>query len=136
MKEYKVAIGMEPTYKIGMSPNSRNGFKIGNKSGNRKGAKHTKKTKLKMSVIQKGKRAGASNPMWKGGITKLKKQEKIAGRARPEGCEICGAMGTICFDHNHKTGIFRGWICHRCNLVLGLVKDSSELLNQLSDYLK
>src|SRR3990167_1145705 len=56
---------------------------------------------------------------WQGRIKEL---EEIAGRTRPEICEICGAKDTICFDHDHNTGKFRGWICKRCNTVLGKVE--------------
>lgn len=67
---------------------------------------------------------------------RLEKQEEKAERKRPEQCEVCGAIGTICFDHDHATGKFRGWICNRCNLVLGLVKDNSESLMKLAEYLR
>lgn len=83
--------------------------------------------------------SGSAHPQWKGGVSvdwEKNQKEKLAGRKRPEHCEICGAMGRICFDHDHKTGKFRGWICHRCNVVLGFVKDNSELLNELAEYLK
>ncbi|MGA2412380.1 MAG: endonuclease domain-containing protein, partial [Candidatus Binataceae bacterium] len=56
-------------------------------------------------------------------------RERIAGRPCPEVCELCGGNeGGICFDHCHKHGHFRGWICDRCNKVLGLVRDNAELL--------
>lgn len=86
----------------------------------------------------KGKVGGANNGNWKNGesIHYLSTKEKIAGRKKPLDCEICGAISVIHFDHNHKTGEFRGWICRRCNLVLGMVKDNSELLINLSEYLK
>lgn len=84
----------------------------------------------------KGKKTGKHSHNWRGGITRTQKKEKIAGRKKPEQCEICGAMGTICFDHDHKTGKFRGWICHRCNVVLGFTKENVDLLNALSEYLK
>jgi len=65
----------------------------------------------------------------------LKRLEEQAGRPRPEICEICEQKDRIVFDHNHKTGAFRGWICNRCNVVLGKVKDDKELLNKLISYL-
>ncbi|MEK6881105.1 MAG: endonuclease domain-containing protein [Nanoarchaeota archaeon] len=96
--------------------------------------------------FKKGQNLGAKNPLWKGGISKdyksykkawkIKDRERKAGRKKPENCEICGAMGGICFDHDHKTGTFRGWICRRCNLTLGFVKDSQELLFLMINYLK
>jgi hypothetical protein len=55
-------------------------------------------------------------------------------------CEICGALGNetkkgIVYDHNHLTGKFRGWICLRCNVALGMVKDNIEILQNLIEYL-
>jgi len=65
----------------------------------------------------------------------IKRIEKLATRPRPERCEICNSKGRICRDHNHKTNRFRGWICFRCNTVLGWVDDDRELLRLLIDYL-
>lgn len=106
---------------------NRKGKGIGNKNG---------KGKNIGNQSAKGKVSGEKNGNWNGGTSnRLGIKEKIAGRLRPEQCEICGAIGKICFDHDHKTGLFRGWICSRCNLALGLVKDNEELLISLSEYL-
>ena len=64
-----------------------------------------------------------------------RKKEKIAREPKPNKCEICGCGGRICFDHNHKTGEFRGWICNNCNICLGMAKDSSLLLQKLIEYI-
>ena len=84
-------------------------------------------------------RKGENNGGWKGGISKkeykIRAQEKIAGRKKPNQCEICGSMDKISFDHDHETGKFRGWICRRCNLTIGLVKDNKELLSAIIRYL-
>jgi len=84
------------------------------------------------------------HPMWKGGISEIKTlagKERIAGRKRPDLCEACGLIETkssrsLCFDHNHITGKFRGWICHHCNLALGHTKDDSVRLLKLIKYLQ
>ena len=55
---------------------------------------------------------------------------------RPKNCEICGEDGKICWDHDHKTGLFRGWLCNRCNRTLGFVYDNPELLRNLANYLE
>jgi hypothetical protein len=63
----------------------------------------------------------------------------LAGRPRPSICELCGDEGengkTTVFDHNHANEKFRGWLCDRCNRVLGSVKDSVDLLSKMIAYL-
>ncbi len=62
-------------------------------------------------------------------------REIIAGRSKPPVCELCNEFHLrIVFDHCHQTGKFRGWLCDRCNKVLGIVKDSGPLLRKLADY--
>ena len=70
--------------------------------------------------------------------TRVAKLEKLAGRPRPIICEIpnCGSTKKICFDHDHKTNEFRGWICDNCNKALGHVKDRIEILENLIVYLR
>lgn len=59
------------------------------------------------------------------------------GRPKPRGCEVCGSEDhRINWDHNHQTGAFRGWICHDCNLALGMVRDSVPHLKKLIVYLE
>jgi len=115
------------------------------KVGFQKGHKTSKATRIKIGLAHKGKKcpyakpphpSGKNHPMWKGGVKWLEKLEKMAGRKRSEQCEICGSIGVMCFDHNHNTNKFRGWICKRCNLALGLVKDNIETLISMSEYLK
>jgi len=69
-----------------------------------------------------------------------KRLERVATRPRPEHCECCGAPSTarhtLHWDHNHATGLFRGWICHGCNSALGQVGDSVERLRKLIRYLE
>lgn len=84
-------------------------------------------------------RRGENHPHWKGGTSfKYREQylEKIAGRPRPDKCEICGRQGKIFFDHDHATGNFRGWICHGCNIALGHTEDNPMILILLAKYLE
>jgi hypothetical protein len=39
-------------------------------------------------------------------------------------------------DHDHNTGEFRGFLCHRCNTGLGHFQDSVELLERAIFYLQ
>ena len=43
--------------------------------------------------------------------------------------------GVWCADHDHKTGEFRGWLCHKCNLGLGNLNDDVSRLQRGIDYL-
>jgi hypothetical protein len=71
-------------------------------------------------------------------VTELRnrKQEQAAGRPRPNTCEICSEPGRISFDHCHNSGKFRGWLCVRCNLILGHAKDNPVLLEKLAVYVR
>lgn len=84
-----------------------------------------------------GKVSGSKNGNWKGGTgNKTKTKEKYADRERKTYCEICYKEGKTDFDHDHANGKFRGWICRRCNLVLGMVKDNPILLRNLALYIE
>jgi hypothetical protein len=67
------------------------------------------------------------------------RREALASRPRPDLCEACGrppnGMGALHLDHCHSTGVFRGWLCHSCNLSLGAVADDPVTLRKLADYL-
>ena len=69
----------------------------------------------------------------------------IPPRPRPDMCELChcpetrrnkkGELFKLCLDHCHETGGFRGWLCHRCNRTLGMVRDQQDLLINMAGYL-
>jgi hypothetical protein len=61
------------------------------------------------------------------------------------GCFICGKQNThphgkvrmqLVFDHDHKTGAFRGLICQTCNRGLGLFGDNIESVEKAVAYLR
>lgn len=46
-------------------------------------------------------------------------------------CFICGKPEPtkgqrLCVDHCHKTGRFRGWLCHRCNYGVGFMESTGD----------
>ena len=106
------------------------------KSNSLKGRKKTPEHVKKIAEAQRGVKrpqfSRENHPMWKGGRTKV----DLAGRPKPEICEVCGGGGVICFDHDHKTGKFRGWICNHCNITLGFSRDNTEVLRKLIKYLE
>lgn len=70
------------------------------------------------------------------GARRIAQQEAAAGRPKPEHCEVCGDTENIHFDHCHQRGVFRGWLCHHCNTVLGLIKEDPNRLRMLAAYLE
>jgi hypothetical protein len=53
-------------------------------------------------------------------------------------CAICKEKHerrALNVDHCHRTNQIRDLLCDRCNLVLGLVKDDTSLLDIMSNYL-
>jgi hypothetical protein len=59
-------------------------------------------------------------------------------------CDICGAIETrsslkrkfqLSLDHDHKTGTLRGFLCNKCNLLLGFAQDDINVLQNAILYL-
>lgn len=80
---------------------------------------------------------GEQHPGWKGGL-KAKKEHTLSSHKMELGkcCETCGATNNLCWDHDHKTGKFRGTLCSRCNLAIGLMGDNPERLLAAHQYLQ
>ncbi len=55
-------------------------------------------------------------------------------------CKTCGKVNRdgrrLYIDHDHETGKVRGLLCHRCNSLLGYVKDDIDILQNMIAYLK
>ena len=72
---------------------------------------------------------------------RMREWEKLPKPTRPcpTACEICGRLPTaaksLALDHSHSEGYFRGWVCHRCNLALGLFGDTLAGVLAAVDYL-
>lgn len=66
--------------------------------------------------------------------------------SQKEVCKICrkpenlvdkrtGKMFPLCVDHCHDTNRIRGLLCRKCNMVLGLVNDRTDLLENMIKYI-
>ena len=67
----------------------------------------------------------------------LKKQNhvcKICGN--PETAKIQNEVKSLAVDHCHRTNVVRGLLCSKCNTAIGLVKDNTDILSKMIDYLK
>lgn len=58
-------------------------------------------------------------------------------------CLICnnpptgsGRYEELFVDHDHATGRVRGLLCHGCNTALGMVKENTNTLSDMIDYIK
>lgn len=54
----------------------------------------------------------------------------------PETTQLKGKVKALCVDHCHVTGVVRGLLCQNCNRGVGLLKDSPEILDHASSYLR
>lgn len=45
-------------------------------------------------------------------------------------------IGAWVVDHCHKSDIFRGWLCHKCNRGLGAFNDDINIIYKVIAYLK
>lgn len=111
------------------------------KCNNKKNKLYYKKNREK--VLEKARNYGKTEYRKKycrdlAKIKLKKKREEQASRPRSILCECCsGEPGKngIVWDHDHKTGNFRGWLCNRCNRVLGMCKDSKDVFEKMIYYL-
>ena len=64
-------------------------------------------------------------------------EEYAAGVLEQRGrCSICRLERKLVIDHDHQDGHLRGFICHRCNMALGLMADDVDRLRKAADYLE
>jgi hypothetical protein len=73
-------------------------------------------------------------------IMRKSRYKVLPSRPCPEHCECCGVPFAetrhgACFDHDHKTGLFRGWLCNFCNTGLGRLGDCREGVIRMLEYL-
>lgn len=56
------------------------------------------------------------------------------------GCAICRQPCTkhvrLSVDHDHKTGVVRGLLCHSCNTAIAMLKEDEDLFWNALEYLK
>jgi Recombination endonuclease VII len=92
----------------------------------------------------------AANEEWKGANLEQYKKVQLAAKQRwsgipeptrpmPERCECCGrpkGKKALHIDHCHLTGVFRGWLCFRCNAAIGLLGDTTDGTRRATAYLE
>jgi hypothetical protein len=72
------------------------------------------------------------------------KKYKTLLKKQKGGCGVCGIKNNIfrgkkvhwCVDHDHNTGAVRGLLCGACNRGIGLLGDSTVVIQKALDYLE
>lgn len=110
-----------------------NSMKGGNRSGFRKG--HPFYKGGERGWFKKGQKAHNLK-----GVS-IEYRRKHPPTPKPSNCESCGSDAKdtkkgICFDHDHDTNKFRGWLCQRCNIALGMLKNDYDNIIKLAEYIK
>lgn len=78
-----------------------------------------------------------TGPAHSGAAGELMKRQGLIRPPIGTPCEICGRTNTKLFcDHDHKTGVFRGWLCNGCNSALAKFGDNEEGVMRLVRYLQ
>ena len=51
-------------------------------------------------------------------------------------CLICRQEKKLVMDHCHTEKKFRGFICNKCNLIVGIIENNKDILARASRYVK
>jgi hypothetical protein len=63
------------------------------------------------------------------------KEYQVLKRKQNHKCKICNKRKPLVIDHDHKTNKLRNLLCSKCNLALGLVKESTLVLKRMIKYI-
>lgn len=98
------------------------------------GKQRKREYELRPEIAARIKKMKRKHKLRKYGLTLEQFDSEI--KKRNGKCDGCGndIKGKVCIDHCHKTNSFRGVLCHRCNVTLGLFDDSAVLLRKLAEY--
>lgn len=70
---------------------------------------------------------------------RILRQLRKTAPPKPTKCDLCGiecSPEKLQLDHDHETGLFRGWLCNKCNSALGHLGDSIKFLKRALKYLE
>lgn len=108
---------------------------------------HNEKTRLNYHNSDKQYRI-AQSAAWRAANPEKVRRYRVKGQRLAMGCidatdeikagpcESCGDfLECLHFDHDHATGLFRGWLCSCCNTAIGLLKDDPQRAINAANYL-
>lgn len=162
---HRVRYGRYKSYDLPTSPNLPDGvLKICKKHGQLSAVQVYKRYKNKnwlscrICTKERNDRFNLNNPVrkeykknfyLKRDGTKITKENYFELLEKQNGlCSICfktesiinstkvSRIKRLAIDHCHETGIIRGLLCHKCNVSLGAMDESIEILQSAINYLK
>mgnify|MGYP003669905177 FL=1 len=69
-------------------------------------------------------------------LSAQRKRARKNATPKPDNCDCCHERKSLTLDHDHVTGIFRGWLCRGCNTGQGALGDNLEAVLQCAIYLE
>lgn len=63
-------------------------------------------------------------------------EEYYACMSTSDKCEICGTPNNLVYDHSHDSMKFRGVLCSRCNVGIGILGDNEEGVLKALEYIR
>lgn len=67
------------------------------------------------------------------GLEKYKYEEMLEEQGGV--CAMCKTNEPRCVDHDHTTGLVRGLVCYRCNMVVGFYENTPNMFSLIKAYL-
>lgn len=90
------------------------------------------------NALKNSSRAAAEHGYRPCNATEDEIRETFTGFCHNPGCRVpeseCNSR--LCLDHNHETGAHRGWLCDNCNRSAGLLRESSDIILGLAEYVE
>lgn len=106
-----------------------------------KHGKHGLQPKCKACLLiqQRTRRANGDDTTYRYRYGKTTQELQEILNKQDNKCAICknvfmNRFNTV-VDHDHKTGLFRGFLCRKCNTGLGMFNDDKTLLKEAIKYL-
>ena len=111
--------------------------------GKKAACKSCRNSESKEWNLENKERKSETNRWWsKKNKYSISKEEYLSIlESQNELCAICGKhytdslYGHLYVDHCHSSGKVRGLLCNHCNTLLGMAKDSLDILDKARQYL-
>jgi hypothetical protein len=99
---------------------------------------YRKKNKEAGRLYAKARRARLRERIRDESLVKMRRHRGVlsaTAERRAGVCPVCLKDGPLVLDHDHVTGVVRGWLCGHCNRALGALGDTAAGLKRAYDYL-